>query len=109
MPTAINIRPGIGRVLKNIANPRTVGFTPDDIMRRRSEDRSDRQRQSARAQEAHDTACALQFPELAKDEEQTRLHFFIGIEGDRACSVISEPAGSGKRNSPREAFWRSPW
>src|SRR5271170_933304 len=92
LPTAIDIRPSIGRILKNIANPRTVGFTPDDIMRRRSEDRSDRQRQSARAQEAHDTACALQFPELGKDEQQTRLHFFIGIEGDRARAVISEPS-----------------
>jgi hypothetical protein len=77
--------------MKNVTNPRTVGLTPDDIMRRRSENRSDWQWQSARAQEAHDTACALQFPELGKDEEQARLHFFIGIEGDRACSVISEP------------------
>jgi hypothetical protein len=45
------------------------------------------------AQEAHDTACALQFPELGKDEEQTCLHFFIGIEDDHPCAVMSEPRG----------------
>jgi hypothetical protein len=93
LPAAVDIRPSIGRILKNIANPRTIGFPPDDIVRRRSEDRSDRQRQSTRAQKAHDTACALQFPELDKDEEQTCLHFFIGIEGNHTRSVMSEPGG----------------
>src|SRR5260370_4220772 len=44
LPTAINVRPGIGRILKNIANPRTIGFAPDDIMRRRAQDPSDRPR-----------------------------------------------------------------
>src|ERR1700683_4622197 len=83
LPTAVDIGPSIRRILKNIANPRTIGFPPDHIMRRRSKDRSDRQRQSAPAQEAHDTACALQFPELGKNEEQTCLNFFIGIEDDQ--------------------------
>src|ERR1700682_66051 len=91
LPAAIDVSPSIGRILKNVTNPRTVGLTPEDIMRRRSEDRSDWQWQPARAQEAHDTACDLQLPELGRDEEQALLHFFIGIEGDRACSVISEP------------------
>ena len=93
LPTAVDIGPSIGGILKDIANPRTIGFPPDHIVRRRSEQRSNRQRQSTRTQEAHDTACALQLPELGKDQEQTRLHFFIGIEDDRACAVMSEPGG----------------
>src|SRR3984893_4882857 len=93
LPTAVDIGPSIRRILKNIANPRTIGFPPDNIVRGRPEDRSDRQRQSACAQETHDTARALQLPELGKNEEQTCLHFLVGIEDDHAGSVMSKPGG----------------
>jgi nicotinate dehydrogenase subunit B len=32
------IEPSIGRILKDIANPRTIGFPPDDIVRRSDHD-----------------------------------------------------------------------
>ena len=60
-------------------------------MRGRSEQWSHWQRQSVRAQKAHHAACALQLPELGKDQEQTCLHFFIRIEDDGARSVMSKP------------------
>jgi len=33
LPTAVNISPSIGRILKNAANPCTVSVTPDDVVR----------------------------------------------------------------------------
>src|SRR5207245_867602 len=71
----------------------TVGLAPDHLVRRRPEQRSDRQRQPARAQKAHHATCALQLPELGEDEVQARLHFFVRVENDGTCPVIDKPGG----------------
>src|SRR6266480_2762330 len=44
LPTTVNVSPSIGRILKNITNPRTIGFSPDHLMRIWSEHRSNWQR-----------------------------------------------------------------
>jgi hypothetical protein len=33
LPPTVDIRPSIGWILKNIANPRTIGFAPENIVR----------------------------------------------------------------------------
>ena len=58
---------------------------------RRSEHGSNRQLQSSRAKESHDSARTLQLPELGEDKFQTGLYLLVGIEDDAACSVKSEP------------------
>jgi hypothetical protein len=91
LPTAVDIGPSISGILKNIANPRAVGFAPDNIMSARTEDRTDRQRQAVRPQKAHYGSSALQLPQLGEDELETGLHLFIGIENDRSRAVVGEP------------------
>jgi hypothetical protein len=60
-------------------------------MRGRSEHGSNRQLQSSRAKESHDSARTLQLPELSEDKLQTGLYLLVGIEDDAACSVKGEP------------------
>jgi hypothetical protein len=60
-------------------------------MRGRSEHGSNRQLQSGRAEESHDSARTLQLPELGEDKLQACLYLLVGIEDDAACSVKREP------------------
>src|SRR5215204_2959832 len=91
LPTAVNVSPSIGRIVKDIAHARAVGLSPDHLMRRRPEQRSNRQRQPARAQKAHHPTCALQLPELGKDEVKAGLHLVVRVEHNGACPVVDEP------------------
>src|SRR5580693_7968909 len=70
---------------------RAVRLAPDHLVRERSKQGPDRQRQCVSAQKAHHGARTLQFPELSEDQLQSRLHFFIRIEGYDAGTVIDEP------------------
>ncbi|KAJ8134956.1 hypothetical protein OY671_011831 [Metschnikowia pulcherrima] len=60
-------------------------------MRGRSEHGSNRQLQSSRAKESHDSARTSQLPELGEVKLQTGSYLLVGIEDDAACSVQGAP------------------
>ena len=93
LPATVDIGPSIRGILKNITNPRAIGFPPNCVMRARSEDRANWQRQSVRPQKAHHGSGALQLPELGEDEMDAGPNLFIGVENDRARAVMGEPRG----------------
>ena len=95
-PAAIDIRPSIGGILKNAANPRAVSFPPDDVVRARPEERTNGQRQPVGAQETHHGSCGVQFPELCEDQLDARPHLLIGVENDRARPIKGEPSRNGQ-------------
>jgi hypothetical protein len=45
-PPAVDVSPGIGRVLQNVADPRAIGFAPQNFLRCRAAQWMDRQRQA---------------------------------------------------------------
>ena len=77
--------------MKDIAHARAVGLSPDHLVRRRPEQRSNRQRQPTRAQKAHHATGALQLSELGKDEMKAGLHLVVRVEHDGAYPVVDEP------------------
>lgn len=92
----IDIRPGIGGILKHAAHPGAVCLAPDDVLGRRSEKRPHRQEQAVAAQIAHHRPGTSQLTEFGEDQHHPGLHLLVGIEGDRAGAVLGQSGGNGK-------------
>src|ERR1019366_3722300 len=63
---------------------------PDNLMRRRTTERPNRQRQTGAVKGADDRLGAPQLPELGKNQVQPGLHFLIRIEDDSAARPMRE-------------------
>ncbi len=103
LPAAINIRPSITRILKDIKDACTIWRTPDDLVWSWSKQRPNRQGQSIPVQVTHHTARALQFPEFGKHQMKTGPHLLIRIENNCARSIVGEP---GRQRQPQFAARR---
>src|SRR4051794_884853 len=102
-PAAVNISPGIGRVVQNVMDPRAVGFAPEYLVRCRTAQRANRQRQIVGSQIAHHPARAPQLGEFGEDQLQARLYLLVGIADDRPRAVIGQP---GRQGDPQLAARR---
>jgi len=89
-PAAIDVRPGIGRVLQHVQHPRVVRRPPDDLVWRRPAQRPYWQSQSGMLQITHHRLGAAQFAELGEQEQQPGLHLLVKVENHAAVAATTQ-------------------
>jgi hypothetical protein len=108
-PAPVDVGPSIGRVLEDVAHPRAVSLTPDNLVRGGPKQGAHRQRQTMGPKVAHHGPRALEFAEFGEDESETRLHLFVRVQDDRAGAVMGQSSRDGQAQlAPRRflAFQR---
>ena len=106
---AVGESPGVGGVVKHLADRTRGGRRPRDVAARLAP----RQVQPARAQAAHHLGRRALFEEAAEDQLHTALHGVVRVLGHRAVVTVpwaprANPAGSASAKSPRSALLSRP-
>jgi hypothetical protein len=92
-PAAIDIRPRISRVLQHIQHPRIIRRPPDDLVWRRSAQRSHRQSQAGLLKITHHGLGAAQFAERGEQKQQPGLYLLVRIENHPAVTAMAKTRG----------------